>query len=50
MYCLRCERELPNEEVDRKNQELKSLYGIDSLEKGLCPVCGSEMVDKDVRV
>ncbi len=44
MYCLRCEREIPDDEMDKKNEELKTLYGIDSLEKGECPVCGNQMV------
>ncbi len=43
---MRCDRHLPDEEIGRRSEELKALFGIDSLDKGICPVCGGELMER----
>ncbi len=43
---MRCDRSLPDEDVGRKSEDLKNLFGIDSLDKGICPVCGGDLMER----
>jgi hypothetical protein len=45
MYCPRCERSIKNDDLKRLNEELKSKFQRDSLERGECPVCGTPLID-----
>ncbi|AGY50163.1 hypothetical protein [Candidatus Methanomassiliicoccus intestinalis] len=45
MYCPQCNRNLDNDQLESKNKELKEKFGLDSLEKGVCPVCGTKLID-----
>ncbi|MGE4275263.1 MAG: hypothetical protein AB7E27_04260 [Candidatus Methanomethylophilaceae archaeon] len=44
MYCPRCERHIPPEKLEEKKEILQREFGKDDLERGLCPVCGTELV------
>jgi len=45
MYCPKCDRTIKKERLAQINQELKERYKKDSLERGLCPVCGTGLID-----
>ena len=45
MYCPRCDRTIKTTDLEKLNQELKSKFGQDALEKGDCPVCGTQLID-----
>ncbi|MDD1773817.1 MAG: hypothetical protein LUQ14_04250 [Methanomassiliicoccales archaeon] len=45
MYCPKCERTIKKERLDQVKKELKSRFGSDSLEKNICPVCGTPLID-----
>jgi ssDNA-binding Zn-finger/Zn-ribbon topoisomerase 1 len=45
MYCPKCDRTIKKERLAQINQELKERYKKDSLERGLCPVCGTDLID-----
>jgi len=45
MYCPRCERTIKNEKLEELDQELKSKFGKDSIERGKCPVCDTPLID-----
>lgn len=49
MYCPKCEKTLRKERIKQVNQELKDRFNKDALEKGLCPVCGTPLLDLDAR-
>lgn len=49
MYCPRCERSIKKDDLERLNEELKSKFQRDSLERGECPVCGTRLIDLNKR-
>ncbi len=44
MYCPRCERSIPPEKLEEKKERLQKEFGRDELDRGICPVCGTELV------
>ncbi|HIJ00515.1 MAG TPA: hypothetical protein HA366_03155 [Candidatus Methanomethylophilaceae archaeon] len=46
MYCSRCNRSISSKDIEHKNQELKYRFGVDSLERGICPVCGTKLIKR----
>ena len=49
MYCPRCDRPIKANDLERLNKELKEKFGRDSLEKGNCPVCSTQLIDLSKR-
>ncbi len=49
MYCPRCDRTIKTNDLEKLNKELKEKFGRDSLEKGDCPVCGTQLIDLSKR-
>jgi ssDNA-binding Zn-finger/Zn-ribbon topoisomerase 1 len=47
IYCPRCDKSIPKEEIEERSRQLLALSGSDSLRKGVCPVCGTRMIDTD---
>ena len=47
VYCPRCDRSIPKEEIEERAKMLASMTGNNSLVKGRCPVCGTGMIDMD---
>jgi len=47
MYCAKCRKSIKKERLEQINRELKERYGKDSLERGLCPVCGMPLLDPE---
>jgi len=45
MYCPRCGKTIKRDRIESLNLELKSRFGVDALEKGTCPVCGTALMD-----
>jgi len=46
MYCPKCERMIKKERIEEIREELKRRFKSESLERGLCPVCGTPLIDK----
>lgn len=46
MYCPKCERMIKKERIEEIREELKKRFKSESLERGLCPVCGTPLIDK----
>jgi hypothetical protein len=49
MYCPSCDRTIKTNDLETLNKELKEKFGQDSLEKGNCPVCGTQLIDLSKR-
>ncbi len=49
MYCPKCERTIKKERIEEIREELKRRYRSDSLEKGLCPVCGTPLIEVSMK-
>jgi ssDNA-binding Zn-finger/Zn-ribbon topoisomerase 1 len=47
MYCPRCDKTIKKERLAQANRELKERFGSSALDKGLCPVCGCRLLDRD---
>lgn len=47
IYCPRCEKSIPKDELEERSRQLMAMVGNDSLERGVCPVCGTRMLDID---
>jgi len=45
MYCPKCKKSLKKERLENLEKELKERFDNDSLERGLCPVCGTPLID-----
>lgn len=45
MYCPKCEKAIKRERLAEIEKRLKEDFGTDSLAKGLCPVCGTPLID-----
>ncbi len=44
MYCPRCLKTIPEDRISDITRELKNSLGNTMLEKGKCPVCGTELI------
>lgn len=47
IYCPKCDRSIPKDEVAERSRKLIEMFDNRSLEKGKCPVCGTIMIDID---
>jgi ssDNA-binding Zn-finger/Zn-ribbon topoisomerase 1 len=47
MYCPRCEKTIKKERLAQVNRELKERFASSALDKGLCPVCGYRLLDRE---
>ena len=45
MYCPKCCKTIKKEREEAIRKELMEKYGRDPLGKGICPVCGTALVD-----
>lgn len=45
MYCPKCDKTIKRERIAEVNLTLKERFKSDSLERGLCPVCGTRLFD-----
>lgn len=45
MYCPKCEKNIPKERIEELDKELRRRFNIDSLSRGLCPVCGTPLIE-----
>ncbi|NYT12744.1 MAG: hypothetical protein GKC03_09415 [Methanomassiliicoccales archaeon] len=49
MYCPKCEKSLKKERLEELEKQLKERFDDDSLGRGLCPVCGTPLIDLSQR-
>jgi len=47
VYCPKCEKSIPKDQLEERARQLLAMTGNDSLSKGKCPVCGMRMIDVD---
>jgi ssDNA-binding Zn-finger/Zn-ribbon topoisomerase 1 len=47
VYCPRCDKSIPKDQLEERSAQLIALSGSDSLKRGICPVCGTRMIDTD---
>ncbi|MEM0448352.1 MAG: hypothetical protein QW520_00815 [Methanomassiliicoccales archaeon] len=47
MYCPKCNKTIKKEKLEALRKELMERYHRDQLERGLCPVCNTELLDLD---
>jgi len=47
VYCPKCEKSVPKEELEERAKQLYAMFGDKSLATGRCPVCGTMMIDVD---
>jgi len=45
MYCAKCDKSIKKEKLESIRKELMERYRRDPLGEGLCPVCGTPLVD-----
>ena len=45
MYCPKCDKTIKRERIAEINLTLKEKFKSDNLERGLCPVCGTQLFD-----
>lgn len=45
MYCAKCGKSIKKEKLEAIRKELIEKYQRDPLGKGVCPVCGTPLVD-----
>jgi ssDNA-binding Zn-finger/Zn-ribbon topoisomerase 1 len=45
MYCPKCEKTIKKERLDEIREELRNQFDSDSLDRGVCPVCGTPLID-----
>jgi hypothetical protein len=49
MYCPKCEKTVKRERLEEIRKELKDRFESTSLDKGICPVCGTSLIDVSKR-
>ena len=47
LYCARCDKTIPKEELEERAKRLFEMFGNESLLSGKCPVCGTVLIDMD---
>ncbi|HDP97466.1 MAG TPA: hypothetical protein ENN25_07250 [Euryarchaeota archaeon] len=47
IYCPKCDRSIPKDEMEERSKILREVFGNKSLEERKCPVCGTTMIDMD---
>jgi uncharacterized Zn finger protein (UPF0148 family) len=47
IYCPKCDRSIPKEQMEERSKILNEVFGNKLLEEGKCPVCGTPMIDMD---
>jgi len=45
MYCPKCEKTIQKERLEELERELQERFGNRSLSLGLCPVCGTRLIE-----
>ncbi|MGD0057534.1 MAG: hypothetical protein ABSB83_06760 [Methanomassiliicoccales archaeon] len=45
MYCPKCEKTIKKERLEEIRKELKNRFDSNSLERGICPVCGTQLIE-----
>jgi RNA polymerase-binding transcription factor DksA len=45
MYCAKCDKTIPDERLQEISLKLAEQFGNDSLSKGVCPVCGTRLMN-----
>jgi len=45
MYCPKCERTIKKERLEEIDRNLRERFNLDSLSRGICPVCGCQLID-----
>jgi hypothetical protein len=45
MYCAKCGKSIKKERLEEIRKQLIEKYGRDPIGNGLCPVCGTPLVD-----
>ncbi|MFP4169666.1 MAG: hypothetical protein ACLFUV_01390 [Methanomassiliicoccales archaeon] len=45
MYCPKCEKTIRRERLEDLSEDLKRRFNIDALDQGVCPVCGTRLID-----
>ncbi|MDD1764943.1 MAG: hypothetical protein LUO84_00625 [Methanomassiliicoccales archaeon] len=49
MYCPKCEKTVKRERLEEIRKELKDRFESTSLDEGICPVCGTSLIDVSKR-
>lgn len=47
LYCVKCDKTIPKEELEERARRLLEMFGNESLSVGKCPVCGTVLIDMD---
>ncbi|MDH4123748.1 MAG: hypothetical protein OEV21_06680 [Thermoplasmata archaeon] len=47
LYCPKCDKSVPKEELEQRAEQVRRMFGSESLKSGICPVCGTAMIDVD---
>lgn len=45
MYCPKCEKHIDDSRIAEVKKELRERFKNDRLERGLCPVCGTRLIE-----
>jgi hypothetical protein len=45
MYCPKCEKTIRKERLEELERELRERFANQSLSRGLCPVCGTRLIE-----
>jgi ssDNA-binding Zn-finger/Zn-ribbon topoisomerase 1 len=45
MYCPKCEKTISRERLEEIERELRERFDNQSISQGLCPVCGTRLID-----
>ena len=45
VYCPKCEKRISRERLKEVERELRERFGNQSLSLGICPVCGSRLIE-----
>jgi len=46
-YCPKCDRAIPKERLEERDEELRTRFGVSKLSDLRCPVCDTEFIDLD---
>jgi len=46
-YCPKCDRTIPKDKVEERDEKLRNEFGIAKLSSLRCPVCDTEFIDLD---
>lgn len=49
MYCPKCEKSIRPSRIKEVKDRLREEFNDDRLERGLCPVCGTPLIDMGER-